>query len=156
MAWTTPITDRTAADIAAQNSKAFWNVADWTRVYNNARETNAKLASEFGASITLDTLATPTTTTIQNITEMNVIPKNIELMRSWVVNNTVFYPAELDTEIKDDYSAGQSETAPNYVNVNRWENHLYLMYNLTYDYTYIITQDDDFVVSQDDDYLVMQ
>ncbi|RUM43299.1 MAG: hypothetical protein DSY80_05850 [Desulfocapsa sp.] len=156
MAWITPITDRSAADIAAQNSKAFWNVADWVRVYNNAQETNAKLASEFGASITLDTLATPTTTTIQNITEMNVIPKNIELMRSWVVNNTVFYPAELDTEIKDDYSAGQSETAPNYVNVNRWENHLYLMYNLTYDYTYIITQDDDFVVSQDDDYLVMQ
>ena len=130
MAYTTPITDRDAADIAAQNSKAFWNVADFTRVYDNAVAVNAHLLSEFGAVIAFTTISTPTTTTIDTITRLNNFTGNIELMRAWVVANTAFYPAALDTEIIDDWAAGQSEAAPNYINANRWESHLDLMYNL--------------------------
>ncbi len=156
MTYTTPITDRDAADIAAQNSKAFWNVADWVRVYGNSLETNTHLNSEFSTSISFDAISAVVNTDIPTIAEINEFLANIERMRAWVVDNTVFYPAALDTEIKDDYTAGQSETAPSYINVNRWESHIDLMYNLTLDNYYLATQNNDFIVTQGDDYLITQ
>lgn len=156
MAYTTPITDRDAADIAAQNSKAFWNVADWTRVYDNSSATNTHINSEFGASIPFYACTTPTNTTIPTVADFNEFLANIERIRVWVVANVVYYPSALDTGIEDSYTAGQSETSPNYTNANRWESHLDLMYNLVLDSYSVISQDSDFVTSQSGDFLVSQ
>ena len=156
MAYVTAITDRTQSDIALQNSKAYFNVADWVRIYGNSQEVKSHLISEFGASIVLLALTSPSTATIPDTTNTNKLLANIEVLRVWVVSNLGFYPTELDTEIVDDYSAGQNETSPNFSDVNRWENHLDLMYNLTLDGYYMATQNNDFVVTQNDNYLIPQ
>ncbi|RUM41396.1 MAG: hypothetical protein DSY80_08955 [Desulfocapsa sp.] len=130
MSYTTPIYDRDAADIAAQNSKAFWNVADWARVYNNTTEARDAINSALGiTTVTLDALTTPTTADIPTASELNGIPTNIERLRSWLATNAPIADDDF-VEIKDDYSAGQSETAPDYIAVNSWEKVIDLIYQI--------------------------
>jgi len=132
MAYTTPITDRTQSDIAAQNSKAFWNVADWTRVYGNSLETNTALNTALGLAVSFDTITTVTNTDIPTVTEINEFLANIERMRSLLsanITNVDF------VEIKDDWLAGQLEDAPNFSHVNSWEkvtDIIYQIYKATY------------------------
>lgn len=129
MAYTTAVTDRTQADIIAQNSKAYMNVADWTRIYNNADEVNGMFLSVLGESITFDTISVPTTASVFGITELNKLTGNIERMRLWMATNMpgAITDAEF-VEVKDDWDEGHAVQAPNFVNVNRWEKVLDLMY----------------------------
>ncbi len=127
MAYTTPITDRDYADILAQNSKAFFNVADWTRIYNNADHVNDQVNSYYGSSVAFTAVSSPTDDDISTIADFNTLLGNIEVLRAWVVANVSYSPSELDTEIKDDWVAGQGEVSPNWQNVNRWENHIDIM-----------------------------
>ena len=127
MAYTTPITDRGLADITAQNSKAFFNVADWTRVYGNSLEVNTLLATNI-YTLSFDTLTTPTTANIPTVSEINTMLSNIERMRLWAsIYLSDYITDPLFVEIKDDWLAGQSNTAPNYINVNSWEKVLDLL-----------------------------
>ncbi len=127
MSYDTAVTDRDAADIAAQNSKAFFNVADWTRIDGNTSEANSALDTALGWSVSLATLPTPTTATIPTVTELNALLVNIELLRSALSA----YITDADfIEIKDDWLAGQSEIAPNYINVNQWERVTDIIYQI--------------------------
>jgi hypothetical protein len=119
MAYVTPVTDRTSADIAARNSKAFMNVVDWTRIYNNSQLVNSLAAIMLGTGITFDVIALPTITTIPSVTNLNLLTGNIERIRVAVA---AVLPSL--TEIKDDYIAGAGEVAPRYTDVNLWESTL--------------------------------
>lgn len=121
MSYVTPITDRTAADIAALNSKAYWNVADWTRVYGNSQLVNSLAAIMLDDVIAFTLLSTPTTTTIPSVTDFNNFLTNIETVRLAVAGEAI---SGTTTSIKDDYVAGVGQEAPDYIDANLWESTL--------------------------------
>lgn len=128
MSYTTPITDRNAADIAARNSKAFMNVVDWSRIYDNSKLVHDIVEIETAQVIAFTTISTPTTSTIPTITDVNALTGNIELTRfiffGDISNST---PGTL-VEIKDDYEAGASKPIFDYRDVNLWESTLDAMW----------------------------
>lgn len=117
MAYVTAVTDRTAADIAARNSKAFFNVATWTRIYGNA-ELVIGLAWAAGYDAEWQPITTtPTITSIPAVTDFNTLTENIETFRG-VMNSFV---SDIDSPIKYDYIAGASQQTFDYTDVNLWE-----------------------------------
>jgi hypothetical protein len=112
----TPVVDRDAADIAAQNSKAYFNVADWTRIYGNARLASALAAIMLDDAIAFDEIAAPAITDFPDVADFNTLLGNIN-------NMVVAMAAELPTltEVKDDWQAGASNPSPNYNHANQWE-----------------------------------
>jgi hypothetical protein len=126
MSYITPVTDRTALDIATLTSKAFWNVADWERVYGNSQLINSLASIMIDENIAFDILTTPTITTIPVVEDFNTFLANIERIR--VAANSVFpvgvYIPGTSTEIKDDYEAGPQGASPKYTDTNLWESTL--------------------------------
>ena len=116
MGYTTPVIDRTNADIIARNSKAFMNVADWTRIYRNAQLASSLSAIELDEIITFDILPTPTITYIPRVSFLNTLLANIERTR---LAMSSLIPTL--TEIKDDWEGGAHKVSPNYQYVNLWE-----------------------------------
>lgn len=118
MSYTTAVKDRTLADIAARNSKAFFNAADWTRIKENARIT--KNLAESLLSIYVPWLGTVDVTTayIPTVSNVNDLLTNIEKLRLAVVSQSI---PNTDTEIKDDWTAGLSGTSPTWKDANLWE-----------------------------------
>ena len=127
MSYTTPVTDRTLADIAARNSKAFFNVADWQRIYRNAQIVNSlvEIIERAGAPISFPVIATPTTATIPLVSDLNALLLNIETCR---LINIAFYLAA-PTSIKHDWVAGYGQVSPTYVDVNLWEFTINVIWN---------------------------
>lgn len=122
MSYTTPVTDRTAADLLARNSKAFFNVADWTRIYNNA-ELVAGLIWVIGDDPQWESVATiPTITTIPVVADFNTLTGNIERTRLAALNTDTI--PGISTEIETGYTAGASYPTFNYRDVNLWESTL--------------------------------
>ena len=129
MAYVTAITDRDQADIETGNSKAYFNVADWERIYGNTQDVNTEVFKDFAA---FTSLSTPTTATIPTAANLNTLLANIEWMRLGIATN---FPAlvasePLFVEIKDDWTAGQSNTAPTFLAVNSWEKVLDILHGL--------------------------
>ena len=121
MAYITPVTDRDAADIAAQNSKAFWNVADWERVYNNSRITRDLTEILLSTPIAFTLLSTVTTAIVPygaDFTNFLAFLINIETLRLAVAGESI---PGTSTEIKDDWIPGRDQDAPDYIDVNLWE-----------------------------------
>ena len=143
MSYVTPITDRSASDYTltliggvwinvGNNSKAFFNctagitiggvtsVDDWGRVYGNAQYVNAEILANSGHTVPFTTIATPTTA--QNPTTMvtmfNNLLANIEAMRVYI--NTLGASISAITTLV--YVAGAGTYAPNYLDINQWEN----------------------------------
>lgn len=116
MSYTTPITDRTHADVLARNSKAFLNVADWNRIYNNARLANALAVIELATPIAFDPVSEPTIATIPTASWPNTMLANIERLRLEMV---ALIPTL--TEIKDDWEGGAHKPVFDYQYVNQWE-----------------------------------
>lgn len=129
MAYTTPITDRTQADIAARNSKAFFNVVDWIRIYGNSSETNTVLTAALGAMASFVTISAVVNTDIPTVAEINIFLANIERMRYALKDSSVANDVDF-IEIKDDYVEGQNKIAPNFINVNSWEKVIDIIYQL--------------------------
>ena len=127
MAYTTPIiTDRDSDDIIAQNSKAFFNVADWTRIYGNSLEVNTLLATNI-YTLDFDTITTPTTADIPLQAELNVLLANIERMRLWSsIYLNAYITDPLFVEVKDDWASGQAQS---YTHANSWEKVLDLLHD---------------------------
>jgi hypothetical protein len=125
MAWVTPITDRVLADIAARNSKAFFNVADWTRIYGNETVVRDLISTLLGVTVTLTSLSTPSTTTFPAVADVNAFIANIEACRV-----AAALPEAIAVPLKCDYVGGPSEEAPDYLDVNDWENDLLQIYTL--------------------------
>lgn len=132
MPYTTPVYDRTQADINAGNAKAFLNVADWTRIYDNVGIVNGLFTSEIGYTLAFTTISTPTTATVPKKTDwLNALTANIEQMRAWADTYLSAYISDpLFVEIKDDWGDGHAATAPNYTHVNSWEYVLDVLYDL--------------------------
>jgi hypothetical protein len=101
MAWITPVTNRTAL------APGYLNVSDWVRI----RDNTVYLASILGVS--LDSVATPTTTTFMSIAELNYLCHNIELLR-------LALPLPGLTAIKYTWLE-DSPVTPTYRDVNKWE-----------------------------------
>ena len=122
MSYTTPVTDRTAADLVARNSKAFMNVADWVRIYENSRIVHDIVEIEGGSPIAFTAISTPTSTSIPMITDVNTLTENIETTRFELEFIETVPGAQIP--IKHDYEAGASKPAFDYKDVNRWESTL--------------------------------
>ena len=127
MSWTTPVTDRTPADLVARNSKAFMNTGDWTRIYENSRIVFTLVEIDAGESFTFNTISTPTITSIPTITDVNKLVTNIEGARlEAAVLATI--PGAL-TPIKFDWEDGPSVAMFGYRDVNLWESTLLAIFN---------------------------
>jgi hypothetical protein len=111
--WLDPITNHVATDP--------FNVADWTRIHDNA----AEVAALFDAlSITytpLTVLVAPDITTIPVVEDINSLFGNVEILRA--VSGLTLTP------IEDEYVAGMEEISPDYVAFNWVETCLLALYN---------------------------
>jgi len=125
MAYVTAVTDRDAADIVARNSKAFWNVADWTRVYNNTLLVYS-LIEAHGSIFTPTLLSSPVITTIPSVTDFNLFLANIENIRAAVSGEPI---SGISIAIKTDWIAGPGQPAPKYSDANLWESTLDAIWN---------------------------
>ena len=117
MSYTTAVTDRTAADVAAKNTKAYFNVADWSRIYRNAQLVNSLVEISVGAPNSFPVITAPTITSVPSLTDFNALLLSIENFR------TASAPIEAvaPTAIKYDWIAGVGQPAPKYTDVNLWE-----------------------------------
>lgn len=119
MGYTTPITDRVLSDVTTPTSKGYFNVADWTRIYNNARLTSSLTFIQAGGTEAFTPITAPTTSTIPTlfISMFQTLTANIEQFRARM------QAAALLTlpSIKTDWLAGAGNVAPNYQHVNQWE-----------------------------------
>ena len=126
MPWVNPITDRTYADILNRTSKAFFNVADWQRIYNNTWELNQLVNNLRGLNIEFTPLTSPTIATIPSANDINALILNIERIRL-----ASGLPISPDLQpLKTDWQSGFSAAAIiNYETVNTWEKNLLTMWN---------------------------
>lgn len=125
MSYTTPVTDRTYADIAARNSKAFFNVADWTRIKGNEYITRSLAEILLSISVSTTPIADVTTVTIPTASNVNPLLTNIENLRLAVAGLSI---AGTSTEIKDDWATGMSAASPTFADVNLWESTLHAIW----------------------------
>lgn len=124
MPYTPPIFDRTQSDINAKTSKAYLNIVDWQRIYDNSLFVRDFLVTEYGIPITFDTLTTPTTASIPPVEDMNKLAGNIERIR--LNSGIIGHPGVV--VIKDDWIAGAAASAPDFENVNDWEEVMDIIY----------------------------
>jgi len=118
MSYVTPITNRSAADLLAKNSKAYFNVADWARIYGNAQYVNAEIQTKTGWVVPFITATTPTTSSIPAVSDFNNLLANIEAMRQYVCAAMSIVIAPFYTLV---WVAGPGNLAPSYIDVNQWE-----------------------------------
>jgi hypothetical protein len=123
MAYVTAITDRVLSDVTTPTSKGYFNVADWTRIYDNARLTASLVNIVDDEAYTFPSIGYPTIENIPTVTDFNDLLNAIEIMRSAVS------VAGALVEIKDDWISGNGETSPDYSDANLWENTVDVIWN---------------------------
>ncbi len=123
--WVTPITDRSAADILDRTSKAFFNIADWVRINGNTEVVRALVETALSLSITPHTLTEPTTTVFPSAEDINHLIDNIDMLRE-----AACLPDSLIVPLKHDWLEGILSDAPDYLDVNDWENDLLVIWSL--------------------------
>lgn len=122
-----PITDRTAEDVTNKTVKAFFNVADWQRIYNNAQVTKSLVDFLLSINITFNSVATSTITTIPTAASLNTLLANINL----IVTSKNNLPAIAGlTTLKDDWAEGTGADSPDYLDANEWETILDLILSM--------------------------
>jgi hypothetical protein len=126
MSWTTPIYDRSATDILNRTSKAFFNVVDWMRVYNNCIEIRTLFDTLGYRSCTLNVIAEPTTVTIPTPADFNKLVENVVMLQ-----DVASFPETVGlVTLKYDYTGGSNADAPNYQDINSIEENTYLLYTM--------------------------
>ena len=125
MAWITPITDRTATDIATKTSKAYINVADWSRIFGNMNEVNDLMVG-LGMITDITSLIAPDIDTFpwaDDILDLqtNIYNLGVELLHE---NPGVVTLAALTKN----FTGGMGGVMPTYIDVNNWESNLLIMY----------------------------
>lgn len=116
MSYVTPITDRAASDVdATPTSKGYFNVADWVRIYGNARLMVSLSSVMLNQSLPWTVITDPTVLSFPSVTDFNSLLLSIETTRL-----AVNIPAA-STPIKYDWLAGSQVNAPKYTHVNTWE-----------------------------------
>lgn len=120
--WKAPITDRNLDDISNRTSKAFFNVADWLRINDDARIVTAIANVMHGLGLEFNELTQPTTTVFPSAADINAFITNIEQSRS-----ALMFPVSSVVPLKTDWQPGNGATAPNYQTVNDWEKDVNLL-----------------------------
>jgi hypothetical protein len=124
MSWITPIIDRILSDITTPTSKGYFNIADWSRINGNITVIDNILDAAGYYDISLNSLTPPDITTIPWAGDINDLIENIEILR---IRSGL--PANLGlTVLAYDYIGGANEIAPDYNDVNDWENNLLIIY----------------------------
>jgi hypothetical protein len=118
------IFDRTALDITNRTAKAFLNVSDWQRIYNNAQVANTLVSFLLSIDIVFDEVAEPTITTIPTVTQLNTLLANIERIR--LASGLPAIPGLV--EITSNWTAGSAADAPDYLDINAWEQVLSIIF----------------------------
>lgn len=116
--YTTAVTDRTQSDIDSLTSKAYMNVADWTRIYRNSQLASSLAEIELSTAIAFVQISDPTTSTIPTIGDVNNLTGNVEALRSAVSGVGI---TGTTTAIDHAYTAGNAEPIFDYEDVNLWE-----------------------------------
>lgn len=130
--WVKPITDRTSADILARTAKAFFNIADWSRITGNCVEAQTVIEQLTGVVVALTSLTEPTVTTFPRAEDINALVENIERLRV-----AAGLPVAVAPVLSHAYTGGAGSPAPDYQAVNQWEAVLDAIYTLlphAYDY----------------------
>lgn len=137
MPYVTAVTDRGASDIANRTSKAFFNVADWERIYDNTEYVRGEIVTLFGPVIVFsDTISDPTVISIPDVTIFNILTQRIEQLRQVALAvmpelaTTPSYGA-----IKHDWEAGIDKNVPTYKHVNQWERIIDVIHTMIVTYT---------------------
>ena len=156
MSYTTPIIDRTQSDITAKNSKAFLNVTDWERIYENALETNNCIAAKTGTNVEFTEIGAISTATVPTKTMVNTLCGNIENMRVW--EESIFGLGL--AAVKHNWLEGYSQPAPSYTHVNQWENTVDKIYwavdGLVLITAYIVDENANQIVDENGNYLTTE
>ncbi|MHC1772941.1 MAG: hypothetical protein AB9907_14670 [Flexilinea sp.] len=119
-----PIYNRSLNDIVVRNSRAFFNVSDWTRINNNTQYARELVLDIKGGLIPHVTLAPPTRTTKPTAADINALVQNI-----------IYVQAAADVTEADrytlfaDYEDGADKATPDFIKVNSWERVLYIIIN---------------------------
>jgi len=117
MSYLEPVTDRSASDIVAKNSKAYFNVLDWIRIYGNALYVNNEIATVLFTALPFTTISYPTVNSIPKVADFNALIANIEVMRLFVNG----FGAAVSPITVLVWKSGFGEAAPSYIDVNQWE-----------------------------------
>jgi len=117
MRYTPGITDRTELDVSGRTAKAFINVIDWVRIYNNSKIINLIVEFLNDQEIEFNEIETPVITKIPYVADLNTLLGNIE--RARVAACFPVIPGLV--EIKDDWLSGSAPTTPTYLDANDWE-----------------------------------
>lgn len=117
MKYTIAVTNRNETDILIQSDKAFYNVSDWERLYNNTEYVKTIMEILLHIGIVFNSVTPPTITKIPTVTDFNTLIANINRIR---VDSKLPAIEGLVT-LKDDWAAGSKETTPTYIDVNAWE-----------------------------------
>lgn len=123
MPYVTAVFDRTATDIATRTSKAFFNIADWDRIEDNAIEVRAQLIANYGIMIVFTgTASAPAITSIPDVDDFNRLLENIEQLRQAAESVLpVLSSVSGFSAVTHDWVAGPWEDSPDYTDVNHWE-----------------------------------
>jgi hypothetical protein len=121
MSYVAPVTDRSILDMLNLTSKAYFNVSDWTRIYGNAQYVNNFVATLLGIGIPFDTAATPTISTIPQVTDLNALLANINRIATLSCLPDVTIAA---LYLACTWGSGPTLPAPDYTDANQWEANL--------------------------------
>lgn len=111
------ITNRAQSDIDSLTAKAFFNIVDWQRIYNNSQVAKAIVDFLLSINVSFDELTEPSITTIPTVTEINTLLANIERIR----DASGLPEINGISEIFASWQEGAGANAPDYLNVNEWE-----------------------------------
>lgn len=123
MSWTKPVTDRTLADVLSRTEKAFFNVADWLRIYGNSEHVNTLVNKLLGLAIPFTTLTPPAITHFPTADEINALIANIDRLRQ----AAALPESSGVVPLKTDWQPGNGAAAPDYEDANDWERDLALV-----------------------------
>ena len=136
MKYTEPVIDRALSDVISKTSKGYFNVSDWTRIYENNLVVNALLLVVLEEVVTFTSIDTPTITTIPTITMVNNLVGNIEASRLKAIEFVEGASASDERTnimnliaIKTNWEAGARKDAPDYLVANQWEETLHVIFN---------------------------
>ena len=119
MSYVTPITNHTAS--------SYWNLADWTRINNNAIAVKALADTYLGVTIPRVSVSTPSAYSWPVLADLNNFIKNIDDIRAAFVTASITIPGVVI--LRHAYTKGPNGLSPSYIDWNKWENDLKLMYD---------------------------
>lgn len=135
MPYITAVFDRSQTDIDTRTSKAFLNVADWDRIEDNSVTVRNELVGLYGVTLVFTgTTSAPAITSIPNVDDFNRLLENIEYLRQAAATVLPLTGVPGFTVVFHDWVAGVTQDAPDFVDVNHWEQVIDIIYQAIINY----------------------